>query len=79
MVRSFLRDTDLTPAEAAEVFELAHRYKKLRPAGVLDVLRGQSWGLVFFKKSTRTRLSFEAGIYELGGNPMVLQADDLQI
>lgn len=79
MVRSFLRDTDLTPAEAAEVFELAHRYKKLRPAGVLDALRGQSWGLVFFKKSTRTRLSFEAGIYELGGHPMVLQADDLQI
>lgn len=79
MARSFLRDTDLTPAEAAEVFELAHRYKKLRPAGVLDALRGQSWGLVFFKKSTRTRLSFEAGIYELGGHPMVLQADDLQI
>lgn len=79
MVRSFLRDTDLTPAEAAEVFALAHRYKKIRSAGSLDVLRGQSWGLVFFKKSTRTRLSFEAGIYELGGHPMVLQADDLQI
>ena len=79
MIRSFLRDTDLTPAEAAEVFEMAHRYKKIRSAGNLDILRGQSWGLVFFKKSTRTRLSFEAGIYELGGHPMVMNADDLQI
>ena len=79
MVRSFLKDTDLTPAEAAEVFDLAYRYKKLRSAGVMDVLRGQSWGLVFFKKSTRTRLSFEAGIYELGGHPMVMNSSDLQI
>ena len=79
MVRSFLKDTDLTPAEAAEVFDLAYRYKKLRSAGVMDVLRGQSWGLIFFKKSTRTRLSFEAGIYELGGHPMVMNSSDLQI
>ena len=79
MVRSFLRDTDLSPAEAAEVFELAHRYKTTRGAGVLDILNGQSWGLIFFKKSTRTRLSFEAGVYELGGNPMVMSSNDLQI
>lgn len=79
MVRSFLKDTDFTPAEATEVFALANRYKKLRSAGRLDVLKGQSWGLIFFKKSTRTRLSFEAGVYELGGHPMMMNANDLQL
>lgn len=79
MAKSFLKDTDFTPAQAVQVFEQAKRYKKLRSAGVMDVLKGQSWGLVFFKKSTRTRLSFEAGVYELGGNPMVISGDDLQI
>lgn len=79
MVRSFLKDTDFTPTEAAEVFALAHRYKTIRSAGVLDILRGESWGLIFFKKSTRTRLSFEAGVYELGGHPMVINATDLQL
>lgn len=79
MVRSFLKDTDFTPAEAAEIFELAARYKATRSAGVIDVLKSQSWGVLFYKKSTRTRLSFEAGLYELGGHPMVMYADDLQI
>ncbi len=79
MVRSFLKDTDFTPAEAREVFELAARYKATRSVGIIDVLKAQSWGLIFFKKSTRTRLSFEAGIYELGGHPMVMSSNDLQI
>ncbi len=79
MVRSFLKDTDFTPAEATEVFDLAARYKATRSVGIIDVLKSQSWGLIFFKKSTRTRLSFEAGIYELGGHPMVMSANDLQI
>ncbi len=79
MVRSFLKDTDFTPSEAREVFDLAKRYKKIRSAGRLDVLNGQSWGLLFFKKSTRTRLSFEAGVYELGGHPMMMNASDLQL
>ena len=79
MVRSFLKDTDFTPLEAAEIFELAARYKATRSAGIIDVLNSQSWGVLFYKKSTRTRLSFEAGLYELGGHPMVMYADDLQI
>ncbi len=79
MIRSFLKDTDFSPSEAAEVFDLAYRYKTMRSAGIIDVLRGESWGLIFFKKSTRTRLSFEAGVYELGGHPMVMNASDLQL
>ncbi len=79
MVRSFLRDTDFTPQEATEVFNLAARYKATRSAGVIDVLKGESWGVLFFKKSTRTRLSFEAGLYELGAHAMVMNSNDLQI
>lgn len=78
-MRSFLRETDFSFDEAKEVFNIANRYKKIRGAGRLDVLKDQSWGLIFFKKSTRTRLSFQTGVYELGANPMVLEADDLQI
>jgi ornithine carbamoyltransferase len=44
-----------------------------------DVLRGRTVALVFQKPSTRTRVSFEAGIVELGGHPMVLRPDDLQL
>ncbi len=79
MSRSFLRDTDFSPAEAAEVFALASRYKKLRASGIIDILRGESWGLLFFKKSTRTRLSFEVGVHELGGHPVMMNASELQI
>lgn len=78
-MRSFLRETDFSFDEAKEVFNIASRYKKIRGAGRLDILKDQSWGLIFFKKSTRTRLSFQTGVYELGANPMVLEADDLQI
>ena len=50
-VIKFLKDTDFTPAEATEVFDLAARYKATRSVGVIDVLKSQSWGLIFFKKS----------------------------
>jgi len=79
MARSFLKETDFSLTEAKEVFDLAHRYKSIRSAGPIDVIRGEPWGLLFFKKSTRTRLSFEAGVYELGGHPLVLNASDLQL
>lgn len=78
-MKSFLKETDFSFDEAKEVFAVAERYKKVRSAGRLNVLAGESWGLIFFKKSTRTRLSFQVGVYELGGNPMVLEANDLQL
>lgn len=78
-MKSFLKETDFSKEQAVEVFKLAEYYKKVRNAGPLDIIKGQSWGLLFFKKSTRTRLSFQVGVYELGGNPMVLSSDDLQI
>ena len=42
-------------------------------------LAGQSWALIFTKSSTRTRVSFEVGVYELGGRPMFLSSNDIQL
>lgn len=42
-------------------------------------LAGQTWGMIFTKSSTRTRVSFEVGIHELGGRPMFLNANDIQL
>ncbi|AGL19380.1 ornithine carbamoyltransferase [Actinoplanes sp. N902-109] len=71
MTRHFLRDDDLSPAEQAEVLDLAAEMKadrfRYRP------LEGPRSVAVFFDKaSLRTRLSFEAGIAELGGNPIIV-------
>lgn len=78
-MRHFLKETDLSVAEAAEVFELAAHLKAQRRAGADRALDGESWGLLFFKKSTRTRVSFQVGVHELGGNPVMLNAEDMQL
>ncbi|RKS67863.1 ornithine carbamoyltransferase [Actinomadura pelletieri DSM 43383] len=76
--RHFLRDDDLTPAEQAEVLDLAVEVKRdrfrFRP------LEGpRSVAVLFDKPSTRTRLSFTVGIAELGGNPLVMDAVTSQL
>ena len=78
MTRHFLADDDLTPAEQSEVLDLAaelkaHRYDGPRP------LQGRSVAVVFEKPSTRTRLSFEIGVAELGAHPVVLDAQTTQL
>lgn len=79
-MRHFLKETDLSADEAAYVFELAAELKAGRGnAAAPKPLAGQSWGLLFFKKSTRTRVSFQVGVHELGGNPVMLNADDMQL
>lgn len=79
-MRHFLKETDLSVEEAAQVFELAAALKAGRGNADTPVpLAGQSWGLLFFKKSTRTRVSFQVGVNELGGNPVMLNADDMQL
>ncbi|MET0417790.1 MAG: ornithine carbamoyltransferase, partial [Actinoplanes sp.] len=71
MTRHFLRDDDLSPAEQAEVLDLAAAMKADR--FVHRPLAGPRAVAVFFDKvSLRTRLSFEAGIAELGGQPMIV-------
>jgi ornithine carbamoyltransferase len=74
----FLKENDFTLEEALAVFRTAKAFKATRldnPAS----LNKQSWGLLFYKSSTRTRVSFEVGINELGGFPIVLSAQNTQI
>ncbi|OLT35720.1 ornithine carbamoyltransferase [Actinomadura sp. CNU-125] len=78
MTRHFLRDDDLTPAEQAEVLDLAARVKADR-FGFRPLDGPRSVAVLFDKPSTRTRLSFTAGIAELGGNPLVMDAGTSQL
>ena len=74
----FLKTTDLTRNQLGEVLELAARYKAERGEGCARPLEGQTWALLFHKSSTRTRISFEVGINELGGHPMILDQNSMQ-
>jgi ornithine carbamoyltransferase len=62
-----------------EILALAQRYKEERKSISWRPLSGQTWALIFSKSSTRTRVSFEVGIRELGGSPLFLNANDLQL
>ncbi|HEV7654154.1 MAG TPA: ornithine carbamoyltransferase [Mycobacteriales bacterium] len=78
MPRHFLRDDDLSPAEQVEVLELAARVKADRFA--FTPLAGpRAVAVLFDKPSTRTRVSFSAGIAELGGYPLVMEAVGSQL
>lgn len=76
--RHFLKATDFTYEEASDVFELACKLKQGRGQEA-PVLHGQSWAMLFSKSSTRTRVSFEVGIRELGGHTLFLEQKNLQI
>jgi ornithine carbamoyltransferase len=76
--RDFTRVADFSPAELELVLELAQRMKAA-PRGEQLVLPGRSLGMIFQKPSTRTRVSFEVGIAQLGGYGLYLRADDLQL
>jgi len=78
--RSVLNDTDLTRDEIYEVLDTAVRLKKMRQAGLPHgYLAGKSLGMIFQHPSTRTRVSFEAGMAQLGGQAIFLGVHDLQI
>jgi ornithine carbamoyltransferase len=77
-LRHFLVDDDLTPEEQAGVLDEADRMKKDRHA--TRPLEGpRSVAVIFEKPSTRTRLSFEAGIAELGGHPIIIDSRSTQL
>lgn len=79
MARSFLKCTDFSALEAAESLELARAFKRNRGAIPDTTLAGQTWALIFQKSSTRTRVSFEVGIHEMGGHPMYLDQARTQL
>ena len=76
--KDFIEIHDWTAAEVMEIFELARDMKK-EPARFGDSLRGQTLAMIFEKSSTRTRVSFEVGMYQLGGHALFLSARDIQL
>jgi len=67
-----------TRAEIEEIFDLARRIKA-DPAAYADALRGKTLAMIFQKPSTRTRVSFEVGMFQLGGHALYLGAGEIQI
>ncbi|MDT5351441.1 MAG: ornithine carbamoyltransferase, partial [Mycobacterium sp.] len=78
MTRHFLRDDDLSPAEQAEVLELAAALKK-DPLGRRPLEGPHGVAVIFDKNSTRTRFSFEVGIAQLGGHAIVVDGRSTQL
>ncbi len=69
---------DLSAAQVADLIDLG-RAVKASPAQYRDACRGKSLAMIFQKSSTRTRVSFEVGIHQLGGMGMFLSARDIQL
>ena len=78
--RSFTRVADWSRDELLEVLDLADDLKRLQQVREEhQLLPGRTLGMIFQKPSTRTRVSFEVGIYQLGGTGLYLSAGDLQL
>jgi ornithine carbamoyltransferase len=75
--RHFITGTELSVQELGALIDRALELKAAPNSS--DALRKRTIALIFQKPSTRTRVSFEAGIVELGGHPMVLRTDELQL
>lgn len=79
-MKHFLTTTDFDKAGIGEILELAAQLKAERGSpSALRPLQGQSWGMLFYKNSTRTRISFEVGLSELGAHPVILDATSMQL
>ena len=78
MVRHFLRDDDLTPGEQRAVLDLADEMKRA-PFGRRPLAGPRAVAVLFDKPSTRTRLSFEVGIAQLGGAPLIVDTRSSQL
>jgi ornithine carbamoyltransferase len=78
MTRHLLRDDDLTPAEQAEVLDLAIKLKA-EPYSARPLAGPQTVAVIFDKTSTRTRVSFAVGISDLGGVPLIMDSGTSQL
>lgn len=77
-MKHFLSLKDVTPEEMTEIFRLSADIKK-NPERYSGAFRGKTLGMIFQKSSTRTRVSFEVGAFQLGGHALFLSANDIQI
>jgi ornithine carbamoyltransferase len=78
-MKHLLSIQSLTAAEIHDLVALAAEMKATRGRHATHPLRHQCWGMIFNKSSTRTRVSFEVGIRELGGDVLFLSANDIQL
>jgi ornithine carbamoyltransferase len=78
-MKNLLSIEQLSRTEIEEIFRVAALQKKNRGRQTDFPLRGQTWGLIFSKPSTRTRVSFEVGVRELGGETIFLNPNDIQL
>jgi len=78
--KDVLSIADLSTRDIYSILKLASRLKREHKSGkTRQILRGKSLGMIFQKPSTRTRVSFEVGMYHLGGDAVYLSASDIQL
>ena len=79
-MKHLLKLMELSQEEIVEILDLADKLKDEKKKGIKHhLLAGKTLGMIFEKSSTRTRVSFEVGMYDLGGNALFLSSRDLQI
>lgn len=79
-MKHLLKMMDLSTEEIIEILNLADQLKYEQKHGIPhNHLKGKTLGMIFEKASTRTRVSFETGMYQLGGYPLFLSASEMQI
>lgn len=78
-MKNLLSIQELSAADIAILVNEAVKLKAERGEHTTQPLAGQTWAMIFTKSSTRTRVSFEVGIRELGGFPMFLSSNDIQL
>lgn len=79
-MKNLLKLLDLSTEEIVGILDLADQLKYERKHNIPhELLKGQTLGMIFQKSSTRTRVSFETGMYQLGGHALFLSSRDLQI
>ncbi len=79
-MKHLLKLMDLSKKEITEILNLADQLKFEKKNGIAHpLLQGKTLGMIFEKSSTRTRVSFEVGMYDLGGTALFLSSRDLQI
>src|SRR5258705_12409550 len=76
--KDFIEIHDYSAAEVREIFDIA-RDMKADPKKYARALEGQTLAMIFEKSATRTRVSFEVGMFQLGGHALFLSARDIQI